>query len=254
MQRVQELEAALAASKAAEQDMAARLARAEGRAAVAEGAQAAQEQQLGQGLAELQAAHAQVLAAEQAKHERELAEARQAAEAAEVAAKAAADAREVQLAAANAELEASVRREQARARELQAQLDKAGSKQEAVRELMRHSEALQAQVDRLQAGAAEDRRRAARAAASAEAALHRERQLAESAAQDAQHKAQAGRGVGGRCVRAWQGGCHVGRRQACMRHARMRPARSMKVPARDMRLCLLPLAFFMISAGGGKAA
>lgn len=199
VQRVQELEAALSDSKAAEQGLAAQLARAEGRAAVAEGSRAAQEQQLGQGLAELQAAHAEALAAEQAKHERELAELRREAEQAAAAAKAAADAREARLTAANAALEASVRREQARARELQAQLDKAGAKQEAVRELMRHSEALQAQVDRLQAAAAEDKRRGVRAAAAAEAALQQERQLAEAAAQEAQHKAQASGVV------TWQG-------------------------------------------------
>lgn len=152
MQRVSELEAALSASRKAEQDAAATAARLEGRAAVAEGALKSAESQLGAGLSELQAQHTAALAAAREQHARELTTARENGEAAAAAARAAVDAELKRLAGDKASLEAALRREQARARELQAQLDKEGPRQEAVREVARHSAALQAQLDRAQVG------------------------------------------------------------------------------------------------------
>ena len=217
-QRIQELEAALTASRRAEQEHAAQLARAEGRAAVAEGSLRARAEQLGQGLGELQAQHAATLAAQREQHARELAAQRERQEAAAAAAQAATaaaqadwEARLQELASSKAGLEAAVRREQQRVKELQGQLDKEGSKHEAVRELMRHSEALQGQVDRLQAAAQEERRRLGKAAQAAEAAVQQERQLADAAAQEAQQRAQVGRsGLGCACSCA-TAGCRCGR-------------------------------------------
>lgn len=190
VQRVRELEGALAASRQAEQDKAAALARLEGRTAVAEGSLKASEEQLGKGLEELRARHAVELAAAQEQHAAALAAAQREAAEAAAAAAAAAQERVQQLAASSASLEASLKRERERTRELQGQLENEGCRQEAVRELMRHSEALQAQVDRLQATAADERRRAAKAAQAAEAVIAQERAAADAAAAAAQQRQQ----------------------------------------------------------------
>lgn len=86
--------------------------------------------------------------------------------------------------------EQAAQRDAQRAKEAAAALEKEWSRQAAVKELMRHSEELQAQLDRAQAALAEERRRAAKLAQAAESSLAAEKHLAGVTAQELQIKMQ----------------------------------------------------------------
>lgn len=185
-----ELEAALREAQQAAQQRAAEVARLEGRAALAEGSLCTAQQQASGGaaearaardaaLAELRSQHARQLDQLRAQHEHERTELREGLEAQAEAARAKAT-----------RLESALHKEQARCRDLQGALDREQSKRDAVKELMRHANDLEAANERLKAAAAEERRRAGKAAAALDAAVDAERHQGELAMQEVQARMQ----------------------------------------------------------------
>lgn len=96
-------------------------------------------------------------------------------------------------AAGNAEQNLQIERQECK--EIKQQLEREQARANAVNELMRHSEELQSQVDKLQHALQEERRRANKIAQSSETALAAEKHLAEVAAQEYRIKQQVMRSL-----------------------------------------------------------